>query len=317
MGKARVETAPVTVADRDHAIALLFPYVAPQMATVDAGPLVPTDQRLFPPVPSPVRQLRVRDLVNVTTTDSDTVTFAKETTRTDVAAETPYGTDSPEATYVYDQFPASVKRLTHFTPATKGNLADQGQLRGLIDGRLIYGVGKRADGQMVNGDGAGDNLEGILATATIGSYDHTTDGVAGDKVPDALHKALTVVRIALEDEPTAFLLHPTDYEGYALAKGDDGHYLTLQGPQLTTPANVWGKPAVINTVVGAGTAIVGEWQQGATLWVRSGVEVAASDSHADFFRKGLVALLAELRAAFAVVQPLAFCEITGLGVDPT
>jgi hypothetical protein len=34
-----------------------------------------------------------------------------------------------------------------------------------------------------------------------------------------------------------------------------------------------------------------------------------SDSHSDFFIRNMVAILAEMRAAFAVLQPNAFVEI--------
>ena len=59
------------------------------------------------------------------------------------------------------------------------------------------------------------------------------------------------------------------------------------------------------------TGIVGDWRQ-AALWVRDGVQVLASDSHSDFFTKNLIAILAEMRAAFGVLMPKAFCKVTGL-----
>lgn len=302
MSNARVDTAPVEVATRDETIAALFggAYTA---ATVVSP--TPVDQQFFPPVEFPARQLRVRDLVMVSETDSDTVDYVEETTRTDAAAETVYGLPAPEATYVYTKRTVGVKPIRQFTPATKGNLADQGQLQSLIEGRLMYGVGKRLDGQMINGDGVGDNTLGILATTGIGGVTQVSESNS-----DVFHKALTVVRIALEDEPDAFLLHPTPYQNWILEKGTDGHYVHLQGPQSGTPQTIWGKPAVISTVVGANTALTGAWRQGATLWLREGINVAASDSHANFFIEGLVALLAEMRAAFAAVQPKAFCQIT-------
>ncbi|MGH9248312.1 MAG: phage major capsid protein [Acidimicrobiales bacterium] len=306
MSQAAVKTAPVQVATREEAVATLFgrTHLAAQL---DGGPLTPTDQQLVPPVEFPVRPLRVRDLITVNDTDTDTIEYVEETTRTDAAAETAYGTAAPEATYVYTVRTVAVKRIPHALPATKGNLADQGQLRGLIDSRLMYGVGKRVDTQMVSGDGVGENMRGILNTAGIGSQAQGTDSKS-----DAFHKSMTVVRIALEDEPDGFLVHPDPYQEWALEKGTDGHYLTKNGPQSATPLTIWGKPAVINTVVGTTVGLVGNFRVGATLWVRTGVSVAASDSHADFFTKGLVMLLAEMRAGFAAVQPKAFCQVTGL-----
>lgn len=307
MSKAPVRMAPVQVATRAETMATLFPghHLAAQVSWPGAFPV---DQE--PEIVGfPARLLRVRDLVTVSETDSDTVEYVEETTRTDAAAETVMGAapGAPEATYVYTKRTKAVKWISHFTPATRSNLADQGQLRGLIENRLIYGVGKRLDTQLISGDGVGENLTGITATAGIGTQAQGTDSKS-----DAFHKALTVVRIALEDEPDAFLLHPDPYQEWALEKGTDGHYLTKNGPQSATPLTIWGKPVVVNTVVGTTTGLVGAFRQGATLWVRSGIDVAASDSHSDFFVRGLVALLGEMRAAFAVAQPKAFATITGL-----
>jgi HK97 family phage major capsid protein len=130
--------------------------------------------------------------------------------------------------------------------------------------------------------------------ATAGLQEVNTAGLS---VPDAFHRGMTAVRLSLEDEPTAFLVHPTTYQNFVLAKGTDGHYLNLQGPQMMTPPNIWGKPCVISTVISPTSALVGNWQMGSTLWVRSGIQVAATDSDGDDFRAGIITILAELRAA--------------------
>jgi hypothetical protein len=313
------QTAPthtqfVPVQSRDQLIATLFPSTHKAFLT-GVDPLIPEDQSLFPPIMIPQRALRVRDLVNVATTDTDTIEYVVETTHTDAVVETSYGAAALESNYVYERREVNVKRLPHFVKATKGNLADQGQLRGLLDNNLVYGVGKRLDGQLVNGLGTGDNLRGILETVGLQDVDGSFVGGDGaENVPDAFHLGMTAVRLSLEDEPTAFLVHPDTYQQFVLAKGTDGHYLNLQGPQLNTPPNMWGLPAVVSTVLPSSSALVGNWRVGATLWVRSGISLAVTDSDSDDFRKGIITILAEMRAAFAVVEPKAFCEITQIGV---
>ncbi len=307
MAGAPVNIAPVSVASREVLLGVLFPSVH---RAFNVDPLVPDDQRLFPPVPIPVRQLRVRDLVSVGTTDTDMVEYVEETVRTEGAAETPYGSLAPAADYEYTRREVNVKRIPHYVKATKANLADAGQLRTLLDNRLMYGVGKRLDTQMVNGSGTGDNLTGILNALNLQEVN-----TAGLSVPDAFHRGMTAVRLTLEDEPDAFLVHPTTYQNFVLSKGTDGHYLNLQGPQLTAPANIWGKSAVVSTVIPSTSALVGNWAMGATLWVRSGIQVAATDSDDIDFRKGIITILAEMRAAFAVTQVKAFAEITGVALS--
>jgi hypothetical protein len=281
MHGASVKTPAVTVASREQLMAALFGTTNKAAWLDELNALVPEDQRLFPPVPVPVRQLRVRDLISVSTTETDTVEYVRR--------EVP------------------VKRIPHHVKATKGNLADAGQLRNLLDSRLVYGVGKRLDNQMINGDGIGDNITGILNTPNLQDVDAT-----GESVTDAFHKGLTAVRLSLEDEPDAFLVHPTNYEQFVLAKGSDDHYKNLQGPQLSAPPNIWGKNTVVSTVMPANTALVGNWAIGATLWLRSGIQLAVTDSDSDDFLKGIITILAEMRAAFAAVQVNAFAEIIEL-----
>jgi HK97 family phage major capsid protein len=62
----------------------------------------------------------------------------------------------------------------------------------------------------------------------------------------------------------------------------------------------------------AGTALVGAFKTAAQIFRKGGVRVEASNSHADFFVKNLVAIRAEERLALAVYRPAAFGEVTGL-----
>lgn len=312
MTGARVNTQPVIIATREKLMGLLFP----SMAALNVDALVPEDSRLFPPVSIPQRQLRVRDLVTIGTTDTDTVEYVEETTANHAAAETSYGVKAPESTYTYERREVGVKRIPHFVKATKGNLADAGQLRTLLDNRLVYGVGKRLDTQMVTGNGAGDNITGILEKVGLQTVNgHLVSGDGAKNVPDAFHMGITAVRLTLEDEPDAFGVHPDVYEQFVLAKAADGHYLNLRGTDMSTPPNIWGKSGVVSTVFPSTGALVGNWKMGATLWLRSGITVAVTDSDAEDFTKGIVTILAEMRAAFAVTDVRAFAEIINIGVS--
>jgi HK97 family phage major capsid protein len=58
----------------------------------------------------------------------------------------------------------------------------------------------------------------------------------------------------------------------------------------------------------AGYAIVADWRL-AALWDRQQATISMSNSHSDFFIRNLVAILAEMRAAFGVIRPAAFIEV--------
>lgn len=260
-------------------------------------------------VAAPRRQRRILDLVTTGQTGSDQVKFARQTTFTNVAAEVAEATTTstgtkPEATIAFEIVTADVKTIAHWVPATRRSLADAGQLQTLIESQLRYGLEYRLESEIVNGDGTGENLTGILNTSNILSQPKSSDTVV-----DAVHKAITQIRLGFL-EPNGIAMHPTDWEVVRLAKDSQGAYY-YGPPALAGQETMWGLPVAVSPAVPDDTSIVGDFTQ-AVLWLREGVQVLASDSHSDFFIKNLIVLLAEMRAAFGVLQPAAFAKVTGV-----
>lgn len=274
-----------------------------------------TPDRLAGMVELPRRPLTLADLVTVGTTDSDLVEWVEQTSRTNAAAETAEATATtgtsgaaPESAIAWVVRSTGVQDITHFIPATKRALADAGQVATMIDAELRDGVEERLDSQMLNGDGVGNNLRGILNTAGI----LTTAVGVGPPVEirsDALHRAMTLIRLGFR-EPTGVLIHPSDWEQIVLEKDANGQYI-YGPPSAPTRGSVWGLRPVVSPVIPAGTVLVGDFARGATLWLREGLSVAMSDSHENFFTRRMVAVMAVLRAAFAAVRPTCFCTVTG------
>jgi HK97 family phage major capsid protein len=280
----------------------------------DAGAVVPIDQQVWPPVQIPVRQIQLLDLLSVVTTDSDMVNFVQQTVRADYAAETPYGTAAPEADYEFALKQASVKRIPTFIPATKDVLADQGQLQGLLQDQLMMGVRLRLEAQALAGLGSSftdTNFQGMLHAASINSVTYQSAGFTTEYQLDAYHRAITAIRLSLYADPTAIVVHPSDYEWAVLKKDSYGRYLFSPNTESDVQS-LWGLDTVISPVITQGTALVGDFKQAARLWIRTGLSVTASTEHLDFFTRGMVAILAEMRAAFATIQPRALCTVNSL-----
>ena len=113
-----------------------------------------------------------------------------------------------------------------------------------------------------------------------------------------------------ELEPNTIVLNPIDFENIVLEKESSGSARYSNDRGGDEPSTIWGLQPVVTTLATSGTVVVGDFTQ-QWLWVREGVTVAASTEHSDFFRKGLVALVAESRCGTACIQPLAFQKITG------
>jgi HK97 family phage major capsid protein len=285
----------------------------------DIGPMVaPMYYGLLPP--SYQRDLVVRNLVTNGTTGSDSVEFARLTSTTSNAAPVAEATDvagtsglKPQSDLTFEKVVSPVRTIAHWLAATKRALADAGQLRTLIDGFLRYGIEEELEDQMLNGDGTGENFLGILNTPGILAQPYVDSALV------TVRKAIS----AIQAQPTTFppnaiVLNPADDEALDLVVDGNGNFMAGSMAPWTgaTPRTVWGLTRVVSTAIPAGTALVGAFQA-AVLWDREQATITATDSHQDFFTRNLVAILGEARAAFGVLQPPAFCEVTVTdGVTP-
>jgi HK97 family phage major capsid protein len=287
--------------------------------TTGAGALVQNDYRgLLDPFYQ--RPLSIRDLVAPGNTTSDTIEYVRLVSVTNAAKPVAEATSSafidgttvtpamgglkPESAMAFQKDVTTVKTIAHWIPATKRALADAAQIRTLIDQFLRYGLEEELEDQMVAGDGTGENFLGIANTPGI-----QTEGPAGagEDVFDVTRRARRKVQLGGRAMPTAYVFNPIDWEAVDLARNDANDFYGA-GPFALTAPRLWGLPVVESEAVPAGFAYVGAWNY-AVLYDREQASVQATDTHADFFTRNLVAILAELRAAFAVLRPAAFVKI--------
>jgi HK97 family phage major capsid protein len=258
--------------------------------------------------------LTMRDLVSVRQTMSDTVEFVRQTTQSNAAAPVPESnvTDytgatgevsgrKPESNMGWEKVTETVKTIAVWVPATKRAISDVAQLRGLIDQELREDLAEELEDQMLTGSGTGEELHGLANTAGTLGQTWDTDLITTTR------KALTNLFINGKTRPTAWLLHPQDWETIELLKDAENRYY-WGGPMARGAMTLWGVPVVQSFFLSQGTAWLGNWSK-AVLWDREQSNISVSDSHADFFVRNMVAILAEMRAAFGVIRPSAFVEV--------
>jgi HK97 family phage major capsid protein len=259
------------------------------------------------------RRLSVLDLIPTGTMDANTFPYTKESGSFGTAVEVAEGVAKPEAALTLTDDEAVAATIAHWLKIRKQALADVPALQAIIEGRLRYGVLRRLEGQVLNGDGVGANMRGILQTSGLGAVTFT----AGALIADQILRGVTTVFLA-DAEATGVVLHPTDWQTALLAKstytaqagvtGGSGQYYS-GGPFEVTPQQIWGIPLIPSAAIAQGTALVGDFAIGAQLLIRQGVQVLLSDNDGSDFTMNRSTILAEMRAALPVFRPPAFATV--------
>jgi HK97 family phage major capsid protein len=268
----------------------------------------------------PMRTKRVRDLFPTRSTTAAVIEYFRMTGFVNNAAAvsersgTPANfTAKPQSSFTFVGEQAPVRTLAHWEAAHRNVLADEPQLRSIIDNELMYGLRLQEDSQILNGNGTGENLQGVLQTPGIQTYDwsdgaySSTAGLSDTKA-DAIRRAATLSFLAYY-EPTGVVLHPNDWEDIELTKDGNGAYVVAVSVAMGGEQKLWRIPVVDTPAITEGTALVGAFGTGAQLYDREQASIRISEQHADFFVRNAIVILAEQRLALAVKRPEAFVKV--------
>lgn len=251
-------------------------------------------------MPLPQRRLTVRDLLSQGRMDGSTLEYVKETGFNNNAAPVAEAAAKPESDLKFDLVTTSAKVIAHWMKASRQILSDVSQLRSTIDQRLLYGLAYKEEGQLLNGDGTGQNLLGIIPQATAYAAPITlTDPTSIDMI------RLMMLQSALAEYPaTGIVMHPSDWAWAETLKDTTGRYI-IGNPQGSISPTLWGLPVVTTQSMTVDKVLVGAFKLGAQVFDRWDARVEAGYVNDDF-TKNLVTILAEERLALAVYRPEAF-----------
>lgn len=268
------------------------------------------------------RPLTMRDIITIGRTDSDLIEYVRQVSETNNAAMVPEATSSavidgstvtaamgglkPESAMVFERVTTPVRTVAHWMPATKRALADAGQMQTLIENFLRYGLEEELEDQMVLGNGSGENFTGLVNITNLTAQAWDTNLMVTTR------RARTKVRTVGRMTPTAYLLNPYDWEEIQLLRTEEGGVNTgmffFGGPAAVEVPTLWNLPVVESESIPQGTGFVGNFRT-LILWDREQASIQMTDTHADFFTRNLVAILAEARAAFGCLRPAAIVEM--------
>jgi HK97 family phage major capsid protein len=260
------------------------------------------------------QRLTIRNLLAQGTTVMNSVPYIRETSFSNAATTVAESGLKPEATFALEDVFAPVKKIAVTSKVSDEMWADFPGLRSYVDNRLRLMNGITEEDQLLNGNGSGSNLTGILQTSGI-----QTEALGVNTRADAIYRAMTKIRSVGFFEPDGIVIHPNDWQDIRLAK--DGANQYFGGGPFTgaygngggiAPDMLWNLPVVVTTAISEGTALVGAFRFGAQIFDRQGVTVDMSNQNEDDFVTNRMTIRVEQRLALAVYRPLAFCTVTGI-----
>lgn len=251
------------------------------------------------------RPLQVLDIIPAATTGMAVVKYMEETTRTHAGAERAENASYAESSFALTERSETVRSIGESVPVSDEQLEDVEGSQSYLEQRLGFGVRQRLDGQIVIGGGTGSDLTGVKNKSGI-----QTQAKGTDPIPDAIYKAMVLVRVTGRAFPNAVIMHPTNWQSVRLLRTADGIYI-WGSPAEAGPERIWGIQVVQSDADSAGTAYVGDYANFCALYERKGLEVAIGYVNNDFLQ-GRRTIRAGLRVAFAIYRAAAFCSVTGL-----
>jgi HK97 family phage major capsid protein len=253
----------------------------------------------------PDRRLTVRDLLTPGRTGSNAIQYVRETGFTNNAAVVSEGALKPESDVDFELITTPVTTIAHWMVASKQILEDAPALESHIDGRLRYGLAYAEENELLNGDGTGVHLDGLIPNATAYSAPFS---YSSPTMIDTIRLAILQSELALFPA-TGVVMNPIDWTHIELTKDSQGRYIFAQVQGLATKT-LWGRSIVDTPAMTVDKYLVGAFKLGAQIFDREDANVEISTEDSDNFRKNLVTIRAEERLALAVYRPESFIKGT-------
>jgi HK97 family phage major capsid protein len=180
-----------------------------------------------------------------------------------------------------------------------------------INGRGLQKLSEVEENQLLNGDGTGQNLLGVLNRD--GVQVHT--GKAAD-IADELYKAMSKVQLATGLVADGLIINPVDYQALRLNKDGNGQYFgggyfsgQYGNGGIVWQPPVWGLNTVVSVAAVAGSPVLGAFKQATTVYRKGGVRVESTNSDQGKFTSDIYTTRIEERLALAVRVPSAIVKL--------
>lgn len=264
-------------------------------------------------VPQNRRQLTIADLLGTETISGNTLKYLVESATVEGGfGHVAEGGAKPQISFG-DPTPVteSLYKIAAYYKESDEILEDMPWLASNVENRAIYQLQLFEEDALLSGAGTSGAMTGLLNRSGVQTQSYATS------VADTIFKAITKVRQASPFRADAIVINPTDYETLRLAKDSmlqyygGGYFMGQYGNGgIVEEPPIWGLRTVVTPAIAAGTALVGAFAQGASVFRKGGIRVEMTNANEDDFKKNLVMIRIEERLGLAVRYPAAFCKAT-------
>ena len=259
-----------------------------------SGGNIPVEDRLEGFNTVPVRVPRFLDVLSKRATTSNVVSWVYQANKDGSAGQTAEGSTKNQIDFDLVVANEAVKKTTAFIKVSTEMLDDITWIQSEIEQELMRELIKAVEQQAFNGDGTGNNLNGISTVSPNFAAGSFATAVESPNEVDVLAIAMNQIALAEQDAPNYIFMNPTDVTKLKLYKvtATDRRYVERV---LTAGSTLMvdGVMIIPTTLVTAGDYLIGNFNL-AVLVTRNEVMVNIG-LDADDFTKNLRTILAEWR----------------------
>lgn len=244
--------------------------------------------------------LRVRSLLPVATTTSNSFRFIQRSGFSDGTARVGEGATIPQSDFDLTRVTRTIEKYGARMDFTKEMLEDTAFLQSFIVAELVDRLAVVEDNALLYGTGSSE-IYGVSAEA--GAY--LDDGLADSAVQeiDVLINAVKTLEEDHKYSTNGILLAPTEFYKIHRLKDSQENYLNgmlvYDGDQL----RLLGIPVFKSTAVTAGDFFVGDWRSYGRIVYRAGAQVEFSDQNGTNFEEDQITAKITQRFLLAATNP--------------
>lgn len=270
-------------------------------ANTYTGAVVEPDRVRTDIIFNPFRPVRMRQLIPLGNTGSNSITYVQESAYDDGTSTVSEGATKPQSDFDVEVATANVRKIAAYMRLTEEMLEDTVGLQSYLTARLMGKVLDKEDQQILFGTGTGSQITGLTVNAAAYS----------DILADAKVNRYDVLAAALNQLTegnfvgSGIVLHSRDRLKLLLTKDDDGMYVYPM--QVRTGGNITvdGTSVFVNNALTQGKFLVADFSR-CQLFDRTSMNVRFYEQDQDNAIKNLITVVAEERIALTQYNPTAF-----------